>query len=80
MAGLFRGPTLCKTISLARLRELVKIPFSKGRFISFVDGETIEGIMNSTTIVGMQSGPDDKEPSKLFTTQAALTSEARPSI
>ena len=54
----------------------MKIPFSKGRFISFVDGETIEGIMNSTTIVGMQSGPDDEEPVKLFTILAISTSEA----
>jgi hypothetical protein len=36
----------------------------------------IEGRMNLTTIVGIQSGPDDEGPFKLFRILATSTTEA----
>ena len=76
LAESFRGPPLYKTITLASLRELGKIPFSTERFISFVNGEITEGRMNWTTLAGMQSGPDNDEQFKLFTILATPTSKA----
>jgi len=55
---------------------LRKVPFSKERFTISVIGEIIEGRMDLATIVGMQSGSDDKEPFKLFTILVTSKSEA----
>jgi len=41
-----------------------------------VNGEIIEGRMDSAGSVGMHSGSDDEEPFKLFTILATLKSEA----
>jgi len=76
LAPLFRGPPLYKTITLARFRELRKVPFSKERFTISVNGEIIEGRMDLAIIIGMQSGPDVEEPFKLFTILATSKSEA----
>jgi len=53
LSGSFCGPPFYEKINLVWLIELVKVPFSKDRLISFVNEEIIEGRMNITTILGI---------------------------
>ena len=57
------------------MRDPEKIPFSKNRLTSLVNGDRIAGRMARITLVGILSGPEEDDPVRAFTNGATSNSE-----